>query len=85
MEAKVKIHILSVHLSDGDVAVINKSIDDARSAGIREVVEQIPQLITKVKKAMWEDDWGIKGVIYTEQLDAIVLKWLQAFKDKLKE
>lgn len=51
-------------------------------AGIREAVEWIPELIQAIKDAMWEDDWGVKGVIYDGQLDALVRRKV---KDKLKE
>ena len=59
--------------------VYKNGLRDGKLAGIREVVEWIPQLINRIKEAMWNDDWGIKGVIYPEQLDGIVTEALQAF------
>ena len=50
--------------------------------GIREVVEWIPELIQGIKDKMWEDDWGVKGVIYEGQLDALVKRKVKA---QLKE
>ena len=49
-------------------------------AGIKEVVEWIPELIQQIKNVMWEDDWGVKGVIYENILDSLVERQLQAFK-----
>ena len=51
-------------------------------AGIREVAEWIPKLIEKIKNNMWEDDWGIKGVLYEDMLDSLVKKLV---KEQLKE
>lgn len=51
-------------------------------AGINEVVEWIPSLIQKIKDNMWNDDWGIKGVLYEDMLDKLVKK---SVKIKLKD
>ncbi len=59
-----------------------KAIEASRKAGIKEVVEWIPELIQTIKDAMWEDDWGVKGVIYEGPLDALVKRKVKA---KLKE
>ena len=41
MEAKDKIKILSGHLEETDIIVINEAIEEARKAGMKEVVEWI--------------------------------------------
>ena len=68
-----------------DITLVEKLVkaeERGRKAGIKEVVEWIPQLINQIKEQMWKDDWGIKGVIYPDQLDSLVKK---ALKAKLKE
>ena len=50
---------------------------EARQAGIREVVEWIPQLIQAIKDEMWNDDWGVKGVLYVDMLDELVNKLMK--------
>ncbi len=57
-------------------------LHQAKQAGIKEVVEWIPELMKTIKDAMWTDDWGVKGVLYTDMLDSLVKKQTEA---KLKE
>lgn len=50
--------------------------------GIREMAEWIPELIQGIKDNMWDDDWGVKGVIYEGMLDTLVKGLVKA---KLKD
>lgn len=48
-----------------------------RDLSDREWVETITQLVEKIKGEMWNDDWGIKGVIYPDMLDKVADKFLK--------
>ncbi len=73
-------------LAEGDKERYDIGVEDGKvegvAEGIREVVEWIPELIKKIKDAMWEDGWGVKGVIYEGPLDSLVRR---AIKTQLKK
>ena len=69
-------------LNQSVIDMIEDQAEISFKAGIREVAEWIPKLIEKIKNNMWEDDWGIKGVLYEDMLDSLVKKLV---KEQLKE
>ncbi len=60
--------------------IAREELNAQKQVGIREVVEWIPELIQAIKDKMWEDDWGVKGVIYEGQLDALVKRLVKVQK-----
>jgi len=59
--------------------------DIAEKAGIKKVVDWMPELIQQIKNCMWSDEWGVKGVIYENILDPLVERQLQAFLKKCEK